>query len=119
MGLLSQQFDSGNVVLTTVEGALNWARLCSLWQMHFGLAFEPARPEEARNAAGYDAPLGNYEPFLQVYRRRHRSRELITLSIHFRTQIIIELQADSCAFWKSDFASGLGCGNRRKRQNRK
>ncbi len=38
MGLLSQQFDSGNVVLTTVEGALNWARLCSLWQMHFGLA---------------------------------------------------------------------------------
>ena len=38
MGLLNQQYEDGNVVLTTVEGVLNWARLCSLWQMSFGLA---------------------------------------------------------------------------------
>lgn len=38
MGLLSKQFDDGNVVITSVEGVLNWARLCSLWQMSFGLA---------------------------------------------------------------------------------
>jgi NADH-quinone oxidoreductase subunit B len=38
MGLLSKQFDDGNIVITSVEGVLNWARLCSLWQMSFGLA---------------------------------------------------------------------------------
>ncbi len=38
MGLLSQQFEESNVILTSVEGVLNWARLCSLWQMSFGLA---------------------------------------------------------------------------------
>ena len=38
MGLLSQQYENSNVVLTTVEGFLNWSRLCSLWQAHFGLA---------------------------------------------------------------------------------
>ncbi len=38
MGLLTTQFDDGNIVLSSVEGVLNWARLCSLWQMSFGLA---------------------------------------------------------------------------------
>ncbi len=38
MGLLSTQFEDSNVVLTSVEGVLNWSRLCSLWQMSFGLA---------------------------------------------------------------------------------
>ena len=38
MGLLDKQFDDGNIVITSVEGVLNWARLCSLWQMSFGLA---------------------------------------------------------------------------------
>jgi NADH-quinone oxidoreductase subunit B len=38
MGLLSKQFEDGNIVLTSVEGVLNWARLCSLWQMSFGIA---------------------------------------------------------------------------------
>ncbi|MBM4167051.1 MAG: NADH-quinone oxidoreductase subunit B [Ignavibacteria bacterium] len=38
MGLLDQNFESNNVVLTSVESFLNWARLSSLWQMQFGLA---------------------------------------------------------------------------------
>ena len=38
MGLLSQQFEDSNIVITTAEGVLNWARLCSLYQMSFGLA---------------------------------------------------------------------------------
>lgn len=38
MGLLDKQFDNGNIILTSVEGVLNWARLCSLYQLSFGLA---------------------------------------------------------------------------------
>ncbi|MBW7889312.1 MAG: NADH-quinone oxidoreductase subunit NuoB [Bacteroidetes bacterium] len=38
MGLLDQKFDSSNIVVTTLDNLLNWARLSSLWQMQFGLA---------------------------------------------------------------------------------
>ena len=38
MGLLDQQLGTSNIVLTSVENFLNWARLSSLWQMQFGLA---------------------------------------------------------------------------------
>lgn len=38
MGLLDQKFDNSNIVVTTMDNLLNWARLSSLWQMQFGLA---------------------------------------------------------------------------------
>ena len=38
MGLLDQKFENSNVVITSVDKLLNWARLSSLWQMQFGLA---------------------------------------------------------------------------------
>lgn len=38
MGLLDQRFDNSNVLITSLDNLLNWARLSSLWQMHFGLA---------------------------------------------------------------------------------
>ncbi len=38
MGLLDKRFESENIVITTVEDLLNWARLSSLWMMQFGLA---------------------------------------------------------------------------------
>ncbi len=38
MGLLDKSFESENIVITTVEDVLNWARLSSLWMMQFGLA---------------------------------------------------------------------------------
>jgi len=38
MGLLDRRFESENIVITTVEDVLNWARLSSLWMMQFGLA---------------------------------------------------------------------------------
>ncbi len=38
MGLLDKQFDNDNIVITSLDNLLNWARLSSLWQMHFGLA---------------------------------------------------------------------------------
>lgn len=38
MGLLDKQFDSSNIVVTSLDNLLNWARLSSLWQMQFGLA---------------------------------------------------------------------------------
>ncbi len=38
MGLLDKRFENENIVITTVEDVLNWARLSSLWMMQFGLA---------------------------------------------------------------------------------
>ncbi len=38
MGLLDKQFENGNVLVTTLDTLLNWARLSSLWQMQWGLA---------------------------------------------------------------------------------
>src|SRR3989442_15751963 len=38
MGLLDKQFENSNVIITTLDRLLNWARLSSLWQMQFGLA---------------------------------------------------------------------------------
>ena len=38
MGLLDRQFDNSNIVITSLDGLLNWARLSSLYQLQFGLA---------------------------------------------------------------------------------
>ncbi|NOY05484.1 MAG: NADH-quinone oxidoreductase subunit B [Chlorobi bacterium] len=38
MGLLDKKFENSNIIITSLEGVMNWARLCSLWQMSFGLA---------------------------------------------------------------------------------
>jgi len=38
MGLLDQKFENGNVLITSMDGLLNWARLSSIWGMQFGLA---------------------------------------------------------------------------------
>jgi len=38
MGLLDQQFENSNIIITTLDDVLNWARLSSLWGMQFGLA---------------------------------------------------------------------------------
>ncbi len=35
---IDNQFESGNILITSVETLFNWGRLCSLWQMGFGLA---------------------------------------------------------------------------------
>lgn len=38
MGLLDKRFETENIIITSVEDVLNWARLSSLWMMQFGLA---------------------------------------------------------------------------------
>ncbi|HEY5123499.1 MAG TPA: NADH-quinone oxidoreductase subunit NuoB [Ignavibacteria bacterium] len=44
MGILNkldsriEQFESGNIIITTADKLLNWSRLSSMWQMFFGLA---------------------------------------------------------------------------------
>ena len=44
MGILNkldskvEQFESGNIIITSADKLLNWARLSSMWQMSFGLA---------------------------------------------------------------------------------
>ena len=38
MGLLNYKFENSNILITSLDNLLNWARLSSLWQMQFGLA---------------------------------------------------------------------------------
>jgi NADH-quinone oxidoreductase subunit B len=38
MGLLDKKFQSGNVVITSVDDILNWSRSSSMWPIQFGLA---------------------------------------------------------------------------------
>ncbi|MEX0680040.1 MAG: NADH-quinone oxidoreductase subunit B family protein [Balneolales bacterium] len=38
MGLLDKKFHDSNIIVVTLENALNWARKSSLWYMQFGLA---------------------------------------------------------------------------------
>ena len=38
MGLLDKQFNNSNVIVTSADNLLNWARLSSMWPMQFGLA---------------------------------------------------------------------------------
>ncbi|HLF20255.1 MAG TPA: NADH-quinone oxidoreductase subunit NuoB, partial [Bacteroidota bacterium] len=38
MGILNYKFENSNVLITSLDSLLNWARLSSLWQMQFGLA---------------------------------------------------------------------------------
>ena len=37
-GLVQNRFSDENVVFTTVDNVINWARKSSLWPMTFGLA---------------------------------------------------------------------------------
>jgi len=52
-GLLDQQFEENNIVLSQVEDLLNWARLSSLWPMGFGLACCAIEMMQTM-ASGYD-----------------------------------------------------------------
>jgi NADH-quinone oxidoreductase subunit B len=38
MGLLDQRFENSNVIITSTDALLNWARLSSIWPLQFGLA---------------------------------------------------------------------------------
>ncbi len=38
MGLLDLKFENSNVIVTSMDSLLNWARLSSVWGMQFGLA---------------------------------------------------------------------------------
>jgi len=38
MGILNYKFEKSNIVITSLDSLLNWARLSSLYQMQFGLA---------------------------------------------------------------------------------
>lgn len=38
MGLLDYKFENSNIIISSLDKVLNWARLSSLWQMQFGLA---------------------------------------------------------------------------------
>ncbi|HEX9614617.1 MAG TPA: NADH-quinone oxidoreductase subunit NuoB [Bacteroidota bacterium] len=38
MGILNYKFEKSNIVITSLDNLLNWARLSSLYQMQFGLA---------------------------------------------------------------------------------
>jgi len=74
MGLLDKTFNDGNVVVTTLDTVLNWARLSSLYQMHFGLAC-CAIEMMAASASHYD-----FDRFGVMPRASPRQADLIIVS---------------------------------------
>jgi NADH-quinone oxidoreductase subunit B len=74
MGLLDRQFNDSNIILTSVDNLLNWARLSSLWQMHFGLAC-CAIEMMAASASHYD-----FDRFGVIPRATPRQADLIIVS---------------------------------------
>jgi NADH-quinone oxidoreductase subunit B len=77
MGLLNKiqdPFEKSNIVITTVDKFLNWARLSSPWQMFFGLAC-CAIEMMATSASHYD-----FDRFGVIPRPSPRQCDLIIIS---------------------------------------
>lgn len=74
MGLLDQEFNDGNIVVSTTENLLNWARLSSLWQTSFGLAY-CAIEMMATSTSHYD-----FDRFGVMPRPSPRQSDLIIIS---------------------------------------
>ena len=74
MGLLDKQFTDDNIVITTVDDLLNWARLSSLWQVGFGLAC-CAIEMMATSASHYD-----FDRFGVIPRPSPRQSDVIIIS---------------------------------------
>ena len=74
MGLLDKTFNDGNVIVTSLDTVLNWARLSSLYQMHFGLAC-CAIEMMAASASHYD-----FDRFGVMPRASPRQADLIIVS---------------------------------------
>lgn len=74
MGLLDKEFTDGNIVITTADDLLNWARLSSLWQLSFGLAC-CAIEMMATSASHYD-----FDRFGVIPRASPRQADIIIIS---------------------------------------
>jgi NADH-quinone oxidoreductase subunit B len=74
MGLLDKQFSDENIVVTSVEDLLNWARLSSLWQVGFCLAC-CAIEMMATSASHYD-----FDRFGVIPRNSPRQSDVIIIS---------------------------------------
>ncbi len=74
MGIIDKKFESSNVLVTSVESFLNWARLSSLWQMQFGLAC-CAIEMMAASASHYD-----FDRFGVIPRATPRQSDLIIIA---------------------------------------
>lgn len=74
MGVIENRFDP-NIVTTTVDKAINWARKCSLWPLGFGLAC-CAIEMMSTAASRYDlARFG-----MEVFRASPRQADLMILA---------------------------------------
>ena len=74
MGLLDKQLNSSNIVITSLDNLMNWARLSSLWQMQFGLAC-CAIEMMATSASHYD-----FDRFGVIPRPSPRQADIIIIS---------------------------------------
>lgn len=77
MGLLSKYdnpFESSNIIITSVDNLLNWARLSSIWQLGFGLAC-CAIEMMATSASHYD-----FDRFGVIPRNTPRQSDVIIIS---------------------------------------
>ena len=73
MGWLEGRFNEENVLTTTVEQAMNWARESSMWPMTFGLAC-CAIEMMASGASRYDMDRFGAGAFRATPRARSRKR---------------------------------------------
>lgn len=77
MGLLSKYdnpFENSNIIITSVDNLLNWARLSSIWQLGFGLAC-CAIEMMATSASHYD-----FDRFGVIPRNTPRQSDVIIIS---------------------------------------
>ncbi|MDP4115044.1 MAG: NADH-quinone oxidoreductase subunit B family protein [Bacteroidota bacterium] len=74
MGLLDKQFEDSNIIITTLDDLLNWSRLSSVWQLHFGLAC-CAIEMMAASASHYD-----FDRFGVIPRPSPRQADIIIIS---------------------------------------
>jgi len=74
MGLLDKSFNNSSIIVTSLDTVLNWARLSSLYQMHFGLAC-CAIEMMAASASHYD-----FDRFGVMPRASPRQADLIIVS---------------------------------------
>jgi NADH-quinone oxidoreductase subunit B len=72
--LLDSEFSDSNIVITTAEDLLNWARLNSIWQLGFGLAC-CAIEMMATSASHYD-----FDRFGVIPRPSPRQADVILIS---------------------------------------
>jgi hypothetical protein len=78
-------------------------------QRHHRLTLEPAGTLNPRNTSADDTSFRNHHPVRKMNRLRDYGLERISFAIGFCAELIVELQADSCAFRQDQIGGSRIC----------